>query len=186
MDLAPLDRTVARRAISHLKAGTTPIDCVEYVNVGNERWYSAASELFGEIETDGDALVRFINGYYGDGKTHFMGMLRSMALNRGWFVTYLTAERTPLHKFDVVYSELVKGLCAPPNLVIPPWLSVAGTSTRKGAQGILAAVFARFYLEATRSTDKGGLTKSGFWRLFARKLPTSPPALICTKLLAEQ
>jgi bacteriophage exclusion system BrxC/D-like protein len=154
--LEAVDRQTARRLITHLKAGTTPIDCVEYINVGNERWYSAAVQQFEEIQGDADSLVRFINGYYGDGKTHFMGMLRSMAFNKGWVVTYVTAESTPLHKFDIVYSELVKNLSLPPQMVLPEWLLEANP---KGASALLAAVFARFYFEAYRLPDKGGLQK---------------------------
>src|SRR5437667_144792 len=100
--MSVLDPSVARKIISHLKAGTTPIDCVEHLNVGNERWYAAAAELFNDIQQDDDALVRFVNGYYGDGKAHFLGMLRSLAFNRKWIVTYVTAENTPLSKFDRV------------------------------------------------------------------------------------
>lgn len=154
--MTTLDRITARRIISHLKAGTTPIDCVEHVNVGNERWYSAAAEQFDEIQTDADAMVRFINGYYGDGKTHFMGMLRSIAFNKCWLVSYVTAESTPLHKFDIVYSELVKNLSLPPQLALPDWLSQPNP---KGAGALLAAVFTRLYYEAYRLPDKGGLHK---------------------------
>jgi hypothetical protein len=155
-NIEAVDKQTARRLIVHLKAGTTPIDCVEYVNVGNERWYNAAARQFEEIQADADSLVRFINGYYGDGKTHFMGMLRSMAFNKGWLVTYVTAESTPLHKFDIVYSELVKNLSLPPQMVLPEWLSEVSP---KGAPALLAAVFARFYFEAYRLPDKGGLQK---------------------------
>jgi hypothetical protein len=142
--------------VLHLKAGTTPIDCVEHVNVGNERWYSAAAEQLDEIQADKDSLVRFVNGYYGDGKTHFMGMLRSMAFNKGWLVTYVTAESTPLHKFDIVYSELVKNLSLPPSMVVPEWLFQVDS---KGALALFAAVFGRFYFEAYRLSDKSGLQK---------------------------
>jgi hypothetical protein len=151
-----LDKHTARRIITHLKAGTTPIDCVEYVNVGNERWYAAASEEFDEIQVQTDSLVRFINGYYGDGKTHFMGMLRSMAFNKGWLVTYVTAENTPLNKFHIVYSELIKNITLPPQMILQEWLPQASS---RGAPALLAAVFSRFYREAYRLPDKEGLHK---------------------------
>jgi len=161
-----LDSHTARRIITHLKAGTTPIDSVEYVNVGNERWYSAAAEQFDEIQADQDSLVRFINGYYGDGKTHFMGMIRSMAFTKGWVVTYVTAESTPFNKFDVVYSELVKNLILPPKIQLPEWLARANA---RGAGALLAAVFMRFYLEAYRLTDRGGLHKEQVLEALRRK-----------------
>lgn len=145
----------ARRIISRLKAGTTPIDCVEHLNVGNEQWYNAASELLNEIQEDKDALVRFVNGYYGDGKTHFLGMLRSIAFNKGWTVSYLTAEDTPFNKFDVVYSELVKNLVLPPSIQLLDWIAFEN----KGASALLGAVFTRLYLEANRLPERSGLQK---------------------------
>jgi hypothetical protein len=154
--MTDLDRATARRLIAHLKAGTTPIDCVEYVNVGNERWYAAAAEQFDEIQADADSLVRFINGYYGDGKTHFLGMLRSIAFNKGWLATYVTAEATPLHKFDIVYSEIVKNLALPPQVTLPQWLGSPGS---RGALALLGSVFARMYHDSYRLLDKGGLQK---------------------------
>lgn len=154
--LIALDRPTARRVIAHLKAGSTPLDCVEYINVGNERWHGAASTLFDDVQTEADSVVRFINGYYGDGKTHFLGMLRSIAFGKGWMATYVTAESTPLHKFDVVYSEIVKNLALPPQLQVLQWLS---PSVPRGATALLGALFSRFYFEAYRLPDRGGMQK---------------------------
>jgi hypothetical protein len=151
-----LDKQTARRIIAHLKAGTTPIDCVKYLNVGNERWYDAAAKYFDDIGADSDSLVRFIKGYYGDGKTHFLGMLRSIAFDKGWLVTYVTAESTPLHKFDIVYSELVKNLALPPRVWVPEWLA---ERSPKGAAALLSYLFATFYYEAYRLPDRSGLQK---------------------------
>lgn len=155
--MSTLDPSVARKIISHLKAGTTPIDCVEHLNVGNERWYAAAGELFDDIQKDGDSLVRFVNGYYGDGKTHFLGMLRSLAFNRKWIVTYVTAENTPLSKFDRVYSEMVQNMVLPPAIPVFPWLSGA---TPKGGAGLLGALFSTAYTQVCGAPDDSGLKNS--------------------------
>ncbi len=137
--------------MTHLKAGTTPIDAVQYINVGNERWYKAANEFFSDIEEDGDSLVRFIKGNYGDGKTHFLGMLRSLALEKGWLVSFVTAENTPLSKFDRVYSEIMKNMTLPSSLPRLAWLPGAD---RKGAAGLLAAFFAKWYIEIAGNAEK--------------------------------
>jgi len=153
-----LDPDVARKLINHLKAGTTPLDAVEHVNVGNEKWYSAAGALFDEIGADStkDSLVRFISGYYGDGKTHFMGMLRAMAFKRRWVVTYVTAENTPLNKFDIVYAQLVKNLSLPSEIAVAPWLPQVGA---RGAAGLLAAVFSALCYESSRTLDQSSIQK---------------------------
>ncbi len=146
----------ARRIISHLKSGTTPIDCVQHLNVGNEKWYSAAERQLKDISVDGDSLVRFINGYYGDGKTHFLGMLRAIAFSNRWAVSYVSAENTPLHKFDVVYSEIIRNLSIPRSLTLPEWIAKEDC---RGAPAILGALFFRFYFEAYRLSDNAGLRK---------------------------
>lgn len=151
-----LDTETAKRIIKKLKAGTSPFDCVEYLNVGNERWYEAAAELFDDIKNDNDSIVRLVNGYYGDGKTHFLGMLRCIAKRKDWFVSYVTAEKTPLNKFDQVYSEIVKNITLPPNIKILPWLSSQDTS---GARALLYALFSKLYIESNRPGDKEGLKK---------------------------
>jgi hypothetical protein len=169
-----LDKQLARRIIAHLKAGTTPLEGVAYLNVGNERWFAAAAEQFDEVAADGDALVRFISGYYGDGKTHFLGMLRSIAFDRGWFVSYVTAETTPLHKFDVVYAEVAKNITLPSTARLLPWI---GVGAGRGASVLLGAVFAAFYQEAYRSDARDGLHKErvlAALRQKAKALGSSP------------
>src|ERR1041384_7299029 len=121
--MTTLDQALAKRLINHVKAGTTPIDCADHLNVGNERWYEAAVELFEDISQDGDAMVRFVRGHYGDGKTHFLSMLRSLALRNDWSVSYVTAVNTQLHKFDVVYAEIVRAITLPPRVQLLTWLT---------------------------------------------------------------
>ena len=105
-----LDQTTAKQIIRDLKGGTCAIENVEYINVGNENWYREASQFFDDIESSKDSLVRFIRGYPGDGKTQFMGMLRSIALNKVWAVSYISSLNVQLNKFDMVYSEIIKNL----------------------------------------------------------------------------
>jgi len=152
-----LDIRTAKRIINRLKAGTTPIDCVQHVNVGNERWFHAASEFFDLIQSDDDSLVRFVKGYYGDGKTHFLGMLRSMALGKNWAVSYVSAENTPLNKFELVYSEITKNISLSSSTRLLSW--VAPDNTR-GGMAVLAAIFSKIYLDSYRPGDESGLQKA--------------------------
>ena len=154
MDNNQLDQTAAKRLINTLKKGTTPLDLAIYLNVGNERWYSASEDFCSDIETDGDSMVRFIKGYYGDGKTHFLGILRTLALRRRWIVSYVTLENTPIHKFDALYAESVKNFYVPDSIPIVPWIP---DGDRRGAAAILAAFFSKWYLEQNGSEAKSGL-----------------------------
>lgn len=151
-----LDRTSARTLIDKLKSGTSPIEFVEHLNVGNERWYAGAVDHFNNISDSGDTLVRFVRGHYGDGKTHFLGMLRNLAFKNGWSVSYVTAVKTELHKFDAVYSQVIKAILLPPDIVILPWLTHPNP---RGAMALLAALFSKIYSEVYGGTDEGGINK---------------------------
>jgi hypothetical protein len=153
-----LSRDVARNLIAHLKSGSTPLESVQYINVGNEQWFVAAEELFADIEVGSSSLVRFINGYYGDGKTHFLGMLQAIALARRWIVSYVTAENTPLNKFDIVYAEVVKNMILPADLPYLQWLPACN---QRGPGRLLGCFFSKWYLELHSSGDKTGLNDMG-------------------------
>ncbi len=154
--MSTLDQKQAKRLIFHLKAGTSPIDCADFLNVGNEAWYKAAVELFDDLTQDGDSLVRFVRGYYGDGKTHFLGMLRSLAFKQGWSVSYVTAERTKLHKFEIVYAEIVQAITLPPDVHLVAWLTEPNP---RGALALLTAFFSKIYLEVYGASDERGITR---------------------------
>ena len=156
-----LDQASAKRLINSLKKGTTPLDLAIYLNVGNERWYEAAEEFCADIEADGDSMVRFVNGYYGDGKTHFLGILRTLAIRRCWMVSYVTLENTPIHKFDRLYAEVVKNFQIPGTIALVPWLPDGG---KRGAIALLSAFFSKCYVELNGSVNQDGLNKMAVLR----------------------
>ncbi len=151
-----IDTQTAKEIINRLKGGTSPIDHVKHLNVGNEPWYEKAGEYFNDLQNSNDSLVRFIKGYYGDGKTHFLGMLRSIAFDNNWIVSYVTAENTPLNKFDRVYSEVVRNMTLPLSTGIIDW--VVSRDVR-GARAPLGAMFSKIYRETYRPGDITGLKK---------------------------
>ena len=151
-----LDQTTAKQIIRDLKGGTCKIENVEYINVGNENWYREASQLFDDIESSKDSLVRFIRGYPGDGKTQFMGMLRSIALNKVWAVSYISSLNVQLNKFDMVYSEIIKNLIAPTGIRLVDWLLFPGI---RGGRALLCAVFSSIYFKIYPPGTKEGLKK---------------------------
>jgi hypothetical protein len=152
-----LNQKSARELILHLKAGTTPLDMVRYINVGNELWYRGCEQLFTQVEQSGDSLVRFINGYYGDGKTHFLGMLRGMAFDRKWAVGYVSAETTPFSRYDLVLAQLVKNMVLPDTLPTLDWLP----RPQKGGERLFGAFFTRHYIAVTGGTSRDGLNSFG-------------------------
>jgi len=151
-----IDVQIAREIINRLKAGTSPIEYVEHLNVGNERWYEMCGEYFDDLQNSGDSLVRFIKGYYGDGKTHFLGMLRAIAFSKKWVVSYVTAEKTPLNRFDTVYSEIVKNMTLPPNVEALDWVM---SREVRGPRALLGATFSKICCEAYPPGDMSALRK---------------------------
>jgi hypothetical protein len=61
------------------------------------------------------AAIRFLNADYGHGKTHFLGMINALALERNWVTSYVklsAAEGVRLDKFDQLYTAILRNfLC---------------------------------------------------------------------------
>jgi chromosomal replication initiation ATPase DnaA len=94
----------ARAVIESLRKGAVPVDHVQAFTVGRERWLAFVEEDLDQYIAEGGAKVRFINGDYGDGKTHFMSVVRHLAIKKGFAVSFVVLTReVPIHKFEVVY-----------------------------------------------------------------------------------
>jgi len=76
--------------------------------VGREAWFVAADEILDDIQQVGGAVVRFIRGDYGEGKTHFIAMVRAFALERNWVTTYVClSDEVRLDRFQEVYVAVI-------------------------------------------------------------------------------
>jgi hypothetical protein len=104
-----ISRADAREIINQLKSGSTPLGAAHYLDVGRDKWYRGMNYYFESAE-DGESKVRFIRGNYGDGKTHMMGMAQYFALQRGFAVSYISAENTKFDKIEEIYKGIVKNL----------------------------------------------------------------------------
>lgn len=103
----------AQSLISGLSRGSAPLDAVEWfhVEVGDRcRWLEDIQRDLDGYIREGGSKVRFLKGFFGDGKTHFLSMVRKMARDRGYLVSYVNAEEAPLHKFEKVYGQIVERL----------------------------------------------------------------------------
>ncbi len=107
----------ARAIIEELRKGSVPIDYVPFFTVGRQNWLTFIEDDFDHYIAEGGAKVRFIVGDYGDGKTHFMSVIRHMALEKGFAVSFVVLTReVPMQKFEVVYREIVRQLKTPATL----------------------------------------------------------------------
>ncbi|GKT08955.1 BREX system ATP-binding domain-containing protein [Desulforhabdus sp. TSK] len=104
----------ARAIIEELRKGSVPMDYVPFFTVGRENWLTFIEDDLDHYIAEGGAKVRFINGDYGDGKTHFMSVIRHMALDKGFAVSFVVLSReVPMQKFEVVYREIIRQLRVP-------------------------------------------------------------------------
>lgn len=148
-DSAPKLRPRERDSIiQSLKAGVTPRTGLQHIQVGRVREVGA---LLGDIETvcDGGASFRLIIGEFGSGKSFFLQLVRSVALEKGLVTVH--ADLSPDRRlFSTagqgrnLYAELMRNL-----------------STRtKPDGGALTSVVERFVTEARKQADTQGSSVS--------------------------
>lgn len=98
----------ARAIIEGLRKGLVPTEYVAFFTVGRQNWLKFVEEDLDNFIAQGGGKVRFINGDYGDGKTHFMSVIRQLALQKGFASSFVVLTRhIPIHKFELVYQEIV-------------------------------------------------------------------------------
>lgn len=106
-----LTTRLAKKIILRLRAGTSPLEGVPFLNVGRERYYSEVGRLLEDIADGGASSVRFLNADYGHGKTHFIGMINHLALSRGWVTSYVklsVSENIRLDRFQSLYGAILR------------------------------------------------------------------------------
>jgi hypothetical protein len=109
--LEQLQPIEARTIIEHLRRGSVPVEQVPWFTVGRERWLSIIEDDLAHYIAAGGAKVRFLNGDYGDGKTHFLSIIHHLAVRAGFAVSFVVLTReVPMQKFELVYREIVSKL----------------------------------------------------------------------------
>jgi hypothetical protein len=109
--LEALEPFQARSIIEELRKGSVPVEYVPVFTVGRHKWLSYIEDDLDNYIGKGGAKVRFISGDYGDGKTHFMSVIRHLALEKGFAVSFVVLTRdVPIHKFETVYQAIVRQL----------------------------------------------------------------------------
>ena len=110
-DIENLKPFQARAIIEGLRKGIVPTEYVSFFTVGRQNWLKFVEEDLDFFITNGGGKVRFINGDYGDGKTHFMSIIQQLAHQKNFASSFVVLTRdVPIHKFEVVYQEIVSQL----------------------------------------------------------------------------
>lgn len=106
-----LTQSLAKKIIRQLGAGTTPLEGVRHLNVGRERYFVEIERLLDDLTKGEGSDVHFLNADYGHGKTHFIGMINALALDRNWVTSYVKlskAEGVRLDKFEQLYAAILR------------------------------------------------------------------------------
>ncbi|MCD6184795.1 MAG: DUF2791 family P-loop domain-containing protein [Deltaproteobacteria bacterium] len=110
-DVNQLEPFQARFIIEQLRKGSVPIENVALFTVGRKNWLTFIEDDLEHYIGNGGSKVRFISGDYGDGKTHFMSVIRHLAMEKGFAVSFVVLTReVPIHKFETVYQTIVRQL----------------------------------------------------------------------------
>lgn len=97
-----LSQEKAYQIVSALRNGTPPEEGVDLYSVGREALLSYFTEKLNEIKKFGVSDVKFISGDFGHGKSHFLDLLKSLALKENFIVS-----KTVLHSKDVPFDQLM-------------------------------------------------------------------------------
>jgi hypothetical protein len=115
---AALKPVEARSIIESLRRGSVPVEHVPYFTVGRDRWLRIIEDDLANYIAAGGAKVRFLSGDYGDGKTHFLSVIQHLAQRQGFAVAFVVLTREiPMHKFELVYQEIVSRLSTAPGQI---------------------------------------------------------------------
>lgn len=141
--MRPRDRDAI---IQSLQAGLVPRRGLQHTQVGRAREVKAITEDLERI-ADGGSAVRFIIGEYGSGKTFFLNLMRTIALEKRLVTAH--ADLTPDRRFRstsghgrALYQQLARNL-----------------STRATPDGgALRSIVERFIAEANREANNQDVT----------------------------
>ncbi len=132
--------------IQSLRAGVTPRIGLQHIQVGRVREVESLLKDIGRI-SDGGSAFRLVIGEFGSGKSFFLQLIRSIALEKG--LVTIHADLSPDRRLHAtggqarnLYAELMRNL---------------STRTKPGGNA-LTSVVERFITEASRQADPLGST----------------------------
>jgi len=139
-----LSKEKAYNVISTLRKGTPPEDGVDLYSVGREELLSYFKKKYNEIKEYGVSDVKFVSADFGYGKSHFLDLLKELALEQNFVVS-----KVVLHSRDVPFDQM--------NLVIQGMM--ANISTLKAKTNGLESLLNE-WCEVNRDKSESNLYKS--------------------------
>jgi hypothetical protein len=109
-----VDEITAIRVIEPLRMGIPPQKGVELYAVGNEELIKEIKNRF-LCKITYNGFIRFINGSWGAGKTHFFRQLREVSFQNDCLVSNveLGVDIAALNKFESIFSAIIRQISTP-------------------------------------------------------------------------
>ncbi|MCD6099610.1 MAG: DUF2791 family P-loop domain-containing protein [Candidatus Marinimicrobia bacterium] len=114
-NILTLPKDQAYRIISALRKGTPPEEGVDLYSVGREQLLSYFEEKLIEIKNYGVSDVKFVSADWGHGKSHFLDLLRDLALKHNFVVSKveLHSREVPFDQLPIVIQRIMANIATP-------------------------------------------------------------------------
>ena len=97
--------------LTALKNGNVPPSGTSEFCIGREKEIEEFERLLDKVDNDEKAIVKFVNGEFGAGKSFFLKVVEEMAFEKNFVVSWITLSNDiPFNKIDIVYKNIVKNL----------------------------------------------------------------------------
>ena len=94
-----------------LKNGNVPSKGVKNLAIGRDKEIDEFERLLAKVDNEDKAIVKFLNGEFGAGKSFFLKVIEDIAYEQNFVVSWITiGPQLPLNKIDVVYRNIAKTL----------------------------------------------------------------------------
>ena len=94
-----------------LKNGNVPSKGTKAICMGRDNEIAEFERILDMIEDDEKAIVKFVKGEYGAGKSFFLKVIEEMAFEKNFVVSWITLSNdVPFNKIDVVYKNIARQL----------------------------------------------------------------------------
>ena len=105
-----LSRDDAEYIIDRLRYGRPPQYGVREYSAGNKEFLEQIEKRHIRRIKGGHGKIRFISGSWGRGKTHFLSLIREMAFDSNYLVSFvrLNASETPFNRFEEVFCRIMR------------------------------------------------------------------------------
>ncbi len=105
-----LDKLTALRIVNSLKDGVPSVDDVEYFSASKSPLDRIIANDMNEICIGNYGKIKFVNGGYGEGKTHFLSRIRSKAIYEDYVVSMfaISPRGIALDMMERVFGELIR------------------------------------------------------------------------------